>query len=246
MLLVIAVSCNANGDDAPPSAAVPTTAPAPTRSPAPAGPCGGYSYRQADVYNVTGGCHTSGELATIARVHDAATYVLTDGRTVRLAGLVTQNTGSCGAREALRFARGLVSEGDSVNVVREPGAGTDAYGSLWAYLQFGSARSQDLGAQLAGSGYAEVYPGGNPTYAEWIARAVVSAKQGHLGQFGPPCGPPLAPPRLVPAPAEQRYRAPDREPDEQPAPKRRTGNSGHPCLPGERDGDGDGYCGEGR
>lgn len=30
------------------------------------------------------------------------------------------------------------------------------------------------------------------------------------------------------------------------APKRRTGNSGHPCLPGERDGDGDGYCGEGR
>lgn len=24
----------------------------------------------------------------------------------------------------------------------------------------------------------------------------------------------------------------------------RTGNSGHPCRPGERDGDGDGYCGE--
>ncbi len=26
----------------------------------------------------------------------------------------------------------------------------------------------------------------------------------------------------------------------------RSRNSGHPCLPGERDGDGDGYCGEGR
>jgi len=26
----------------------------------------------------------------------------------------------------------------------------------------------------------------------------------------------------------------------------RSGNSGHPCLPGERDGDNDGYCGEGR
>lgn len=25
----------------------------------------------------------------------------------------------------------------------------------------------------------------------------------------------------------------------------RSGNSGHPCGPGERDGDGDGYCGEG-
>ena len=31
-----------------------------------------------------------------------------------------------------------------------------------------------------------------------------------------------------------------------PNPKRRSGHSGHPCLPGERDGDGDGYCGEGR
>ena len=31
-----------------------------------------------------------------------------------------------------------------------------------------------------------------------------------------------------------------------PNPKRRSGQSGHPCLPGERDGDGDGYCGEGR
>jgi micrococcal nuclease len=27
---------------------------------------------------------------------------------------------------------------------------------------------------------------------------------------------------------------------------RHTGNTGHPCLPGERDGDHDGYCGEGR
>lgn len=25
-----------------------------------------------------------------------------------------------------------------------------------------------------------------------------------------------------------------------------TGNTGHPCQAGERDGDGDGYCGEGR
>jgi hypothetical protein len=148
----------------------------------------------------------------------------------------------------------LVTEGALVNVIGEPQAGTDAYGSVWAYLQFGSGYSQDLGAQLADSGYADVYPGANPTYADWITRAVTSAKQGHLGQFGPPCGTPLAPPKPAPQPAAkqhrvpdpEQYRAPDSEPDEQPAPKRRTGNSGHPCLPGERDGDGDGYCGEGR
>lgn len=29
-------------------------------------------------------------------------------------------------------------------------------------------------------------------------------------------------------------------------PEKRTGRSGHPCLPGERDGDNDGFCGEGR
>ena len=31
-----------------------------------------------------------------------------------------------------------------------------------------------------------------------------------------------------------------------PDSKNRTGRSGHPCLPGERDGDNDGYCGEGK
>lgn len=35
-------------------------------------------------------------------------------------------------------------------------------------------------------------------------------------------------------------------PSQDTATRPRTGNSGHPCLPGERDGDGDGYCGEGR
>jgi hypothetical protein len=29
-----------------------------------------------------------------------------------------------------------------------------------------------------------------------------------------------------------------------PKPRVHTGHSGHPCLPGERDGDHDGYCGE--
>jgi micrococcal nuclease len=36
------------------------------------------------------------------------------------------------------------------------------------------------------------------------------------------------------------------EPAPSPSVKRHTGNTGHPCLPGERDGDNDGYCGEGR
>ncbi|MDN5856366.1 MAG: hypothetical protein L0K86_26700, partial [Actinomycetia bacterium] len=40
--------------------------------------------------------------------------------------------------------------------------------------------------------------------------------------------------------------APDTEDDSSENSSRpRSGGSGHACLPGERDGDGDGYCGEG-
>lgn len=38
---------------------------------------------------------------------------------------------------------------------------------------------------------------------------------------------------------------PDPDPDVNTSKKKRTGNTGHPCLPGERDGDDDGFCGEG-
>jgi hypothetical protein len=56
----------------------------------------------------------------------------------------------------------------------------------------------------------------------------------------------------TPAPEPEPRRAPEPEPEPEPerhrddsGTKPRTGNSGHPCGPGERDGDGDGYCGEG-
>ncbi|MFC5060714.1 hypothetical protein [Actinomycetospora atypica] len=50
--------------------------------------------------------------------------------------------------------------------------------------------------------------------------------------------------RSTPAP-QTRYTDSDDDSSSSGSTRRRTGNSGHPCLPGERDGDGDGYCGEG-
>lgn len=38
---------------------------------------------------------------------------------------------------------------------------------------------------------------------------------------------------------------PDPPADDDSGTRPRSGNSGHPCRPGERDGDNDGYCGEG-
>lgn len=40
-------------------------------------------------------------------------------------------------------------------------------------------------------------------------------------------------------------RAPANDDDSSSGTRPRSGNSGHPCRAGERDGDGDGYCGEG-
>jgi hypothetical protein len=62
------------------------------------------------------------------------------------------------------------------------------------------------------------------------------------------------PPSTTTRPPVAATRTPVREPEPEPEPepdrdddsgtKPRTGNSGHPCGPGERDGDKDGYCGE--
>jgi len=49
-----------------------------------------------------------------------------------------------------------------------------------------------------------------------------------------------SPDTYVPAP-----RAPADDDSSSGGTRPRSGNSGHPCLPGERDGDNDGYCGEG-
>jgi hypothetical protein len=53
-------------------------------------------------------------------------------------------------------------------------------------------------------------------------------------------------PQPQPRPAPRPAPKPQPDPDPDPSTERRTGNTGHPCLPGERDGDNDGYCGEGR
>jgi hypothetical protein len=57
-------------------------------------------------------------------------------------------------------------------------------------------------------------------------------------------------PSPEPQPNPAPHLAPKPKPDPKPDPdadtRRHTGNTGHPCLPGERDGDNDGYCGEGR
>ncbi len=62
----------------------------------------------------------------------------------------------------------------------------------------------------------------------------------------PPVATTTPAPQPQPQPAPRPAPKPNPDPDPDPDTRPRSGNTGHPCLPGERDGDNDGYCGEGR
>ncbi len=91
----------------------------------------------------------------------------------------------------------------------------------------------DFGQAMVVKDHTAVYDGrndANPAYVAELRAADVNGRT--CDQPGPP------PPSRVDAPPAPDYSDSDRDT------RRRTGNSGHPCLPGERDGDNDGYCEE--
>jgi endonuclease YncB( thermonuclease family) len=245
-------------------AANPTFAPAANAMPTPSTPTACYD---SGPYDGTGGCHAGGEFVTVRHVLDGATVELVDGRRVRLAGVLAPEASGCAGGAATNFAL-LRLSGQEVHLYREPGAGQDENGSLWGYLRYGPTLAADLGADLAQAGWVTPYGPDpvNPDYLRNVTTWVAQANSQQLGQYGTACAPiaaaPTAPLPLaqVPATAPSPPQAPKvkppsvptfdyTEPTPEPEPKatkRHTGHTGHPCGPGERDGDHDGYCGEGR
>jgi hypothetical protein len=250
-LLAVTAACGSPSDapTARPDVAAPVAPPTSTTST----PTNCYD---TGIYAGTGACHAGGELVTVGQVLDPATVQLTDGRRVRLLGVVAPDPGSCAAAYATTYTQSKVA-GQVLNLYLEPGSAQDAFGSFWGYLQYGPGYGTDLGYGLARLGWAAAYAQSpaNAAYLGNVSTATALAASQHTGQFGPPCGPPIPPPptAVIPPPraSEPVVNLPD-PPDvtyEAPAPrveKRHTGHSGHPCMSGERDGDHDGYCGEGR
>lgn len=198
----------------------------------------------------------------VAQVLDPATVVLTDGRQVRLAGVATVAAAGCSGSAALASVTQALA-GQTVGLLRPQSFGTDEFGHLWAYLTL--VGGQDLGLQLARAGWATLYSATPAAagYAQQVTSAVTAAQFSAVGQFSAACAPPPAPPKppSVPKPklpsvpdfsaSPPRERAaPDPEPMEDPDPpaehRSHSGHTGHSCVAGERDGDHDGYCGEGR
>jgi endonuclease YncB( thermonuclease family) len=164
------------------------------------------------VYDGDGTCHVGGETVVVREVIDGDTVDLDDGRRVRILGVDTPEVGTCGADEATAYTRAALVGNRLVVLHREPGVTKDKDGRELGYLQYvgsdtqehwAAPASQDLGANLAIEGLAEVYEGGgaNATYMENIRRSVEIAKQVHGGVWGPPCGEPA--PTYEPAPVDE-------------------------------------------
>ncbi len=179
---------------------------------------------------------------TVASVTDGDTFVTSDGRTVRVLGIDSCEAGTYGGRLATDAAKSVLL-GQPVTLTAEPGVDTDSHQRQLRYVQ---VRGQDFGKAMVPSMHTGVYEGRNDASPSYVAelRAVDNGRS---------CAAPVtssAPPptvnddndrAFVPAPAPRRDTNSGSS-----ATKPRTGHSGHPCLPGERDGDGDGYCKEGR
>jgi micrococcal nuclease len=166
------------------------------------------------VYDGDGTCDVGGETVVVREVIDGDTVDLNDGRRVRLLGVDAPEVGTCGAEEATAYTRGALIGNRLVVLHREPGVTRDQHGRELGYLQYvhtesdtdehwAQPASEDLGANLAIEGLAEVYEGGgaNATYMEQIRSSVRIAKQVHGGVWGPPCGEPA--PTYEPAPVDE-------------------------------------------
>ncbi len=169
----------------------------------------------------------AGEAVSVSHVVDGDTFKTRDGRTVRVLGIDACESNSAGGIEASADARQILYLGD-VTLTQEPGVTTDGYGRDLRYVQ---VNGRDFGREMVVHDHTAVYVGrndANPAYIAGLRVADPNSRTCEASYVPPPPRP------YVPAPDPG-----DRD-------SRRSGDSGHPCLPDERDGDGDGYCGEGR
>lgn len=187
----------------------------------------------------------------VDHVVDGDTFALTDGHEVRVLGIDSCELNTPGGRTAKRDAEVLLSMG-SVTIQSQPGVDTDRYGRLLRYVEIGNGT--DFGLSMVGTSHTGVYGGRNDASPERVAQLRDADHDGRDCSVGPAEPTTRTTTITVDPPRDDDHHRylpyVDPSPVDQPhsdAPTRsHTGHSGHPCLPGERDGDHDGYCGEGK
>ncbi|MBE7163649.1 MAG: hypothetical protein INR72_20610 [Williamsia herbipolensis] len=183
---------------------------------------------------------------TVTDVVDGDTFEIAGGERVRVLGIDSCESGTVeGATATARAREALTATGDQpISLTSEPGVDRDRNGRLLRYVQTAGV---DFGTFMVMYPDTEVYQGNNDASPSYVS-TLRANDDGPRTCTAPPTTSADPPPsgddddrdrRSVPEPSYSG--------DEDGGGLRRhTGSTGHPCLPGERDGDKDGYCGEGR
>jgi endonuclease YncB( thermonuclease family) len=134
-----------------------------------------------------GGMHApAGPEGTVARVLDGDTFVLADGRHVRLVQLDAPETdeNECYAQEAKRTLERLLPPGTSVRIETDPALDkVDRYGRTLAYVE---KNGVDINLELVREGAAApwFYHGDRGRHAELLLTVARRAQHGHRGLWG--------------------------------------------------------------
>jgi micrococcal nuclease len=221
LLLTLVAACDAGNNPSPtPTSATPAPPPVsapPTPTP-PAAP--------------------AGENVQVKRVIDGDTFELADGRQVRVLGIDSCEMSTYGGKDAETDAESNLTSGLTVTLIAQPGVDTDRFGRLLRYV---TVNSKDFGLYMVKYDHTGVYQGKPNDAAPDYLQRLYGADLEYAAN--PPAGRNCDDPNPPVDPAVGKGNG-DEDTNVPNAHRPRTGNSGHPCLPGERDGDRDGYCGE--
>ncbi|MEJ2886401.1 thermonuclease family protein [Actinomycetospora aeridis] len=202
------------------------------------------------------GAPAAGATAPVLEVIDGDTFRLASGDEVRVLGIDSCEAATAGGRRATDAARARLLTAP-VTLAAEPGVDRDRYGRMLRHVTAGGS---DFAASMVAEDHTAIYTDGRND-----ASPAVQATLRRIDTNGRTCGATSTAPTTT-----RRTATPDADVDrprtvsprtatrrteadssgsssssDGGARRPRSGNSGHPCLPGERDGDRDGYCGEG-
>ncbi|HWN27789.1 MAG TPA: hypothetical protein VNP37_12550, partial [Actinomycetospora sp.] len=178
------------------------------------------------------------------------TFRLASGEEVRVLGIDSCEAGTPGGRRATAAARTRLLAGP-VALTAEPGVDRDRCDRLLRYVTVGGA---DYASGMVTEDHTAIYTSGrndaSPAVQDTLRRLDAGGRVcGSAATSTPTATPDPDPDPQLDRPFTPRADVPRttaRSRSDSGGTRPRSGNSGHPCLPGERDGDNDGYCGEGR
>ncbi|WP_433785256.1 thermonuclease family protein [Actinomycetospora sp. CA-101289] len=186
--------------------------------------------------------------AQVIAVIDGDTFRLASGEEVRVLGIDSCEAATPGGQRATAAARTRLFAGPVV-LTAEPGVDRDRYDRLLRYVAVGGA---DYASGMVTEDHTAIYTRGrndaSPAVQDTLRRLDAGGRVcGSAVTSSPTPTPDLDPDVDRPyTPRAEAPRTTARSRSDSGGTRPRSGNSGHLCLPGERDGDGDGYCGEGR